>query len=164
MDQLTDLTRKVRWYLFSITGSLCIALLVMWWLGNYVLHLQDWQLGVGLVVFGLILSAVLALLASNYVLEPLRLLWLAIIHVSPEHQGTAPPNMQQARLGRELLTNLALQIYQLASHESANAQDLAEHRSQVIQAANARTSSKFTSGSNRMPPLPGPRATECWTR
>src|ERR1022692_676812 len=34
----------------------------------------------------------------------------------------------------------------------------------VIQEARARTSSSVTSGAKRMPPLPGPRAMECWTR
>ena len=34
----------------------------------------------------------------------------------------------------------------------------------VIQLASARTSSRFTSGAYRNPPLAGPRAIECWTR
>jgi len=69
----------------------------------------------------IILAIVLSYVMTNMALEPLTLLRQAILHVSPENKTVAPPNIAQAALGRELLSNLTLQVYQLASSEGLSA-------------------------------------------
>jgi len=91
MDQFTDLTRKVRWYLFTVTLGVSLMLIGVWWLESAVLKLASWEQAVSLLVIGVCLSMLLAVSASNYVMEPMRLLWQAIVHVSPDYQGTPPP-------------------------------------------------------------------------
>jgi two-component system sensor histidine kinase VicK len=69
---------------------------------------------------------------ANITLQPLHLLMQAIVHVEPDHQGTAAPNLDNVKMGRELVTSLALQVYQFASQQ--NSKELMEHRHEVVQA------------------------------
>lgn len=57
----------------------------------------------------------IASVMTTTALEPIKYIWQAVLHIAPDHQGTAAPNVENARLGRELLTSLTSQIYQLAS-------------------------------------------------
>ncbi len=92
------------------------------------------------IAFGVAIMAILlvSFLASKLVtisvLEPLQAIWRAVLHIDPEHHGTPAPNLDELRVGRELVTNLTLQIYQFASHE--NSKDLIDHKQKVIQSAN----------------------------
>ncbi len=61
------------------------------------------------------LAFVFAIKATEYVIEPVKYLWQAILHVSPDNGNTAAPNLQNSKVGRELITSLCLQVYQLAS-------------------------------------------------
>ncbi|GAC1387050.1 MAG: hypothetical protein NVS1B7_6110 [Candidatus Saccharimonadales bacterium] len=136
MNQFSSLSTKVKWFLFSIIFGSNILLILAWTIGTQLLKIPDFFLFVMLSVLSFVASLVLTFFATNYVLEPLKYLWMSIVHMSPDHQGTAAPNIDSARLGRELLTNLTLQVYQLASQESTHSKDLAEHRKELIQAAN----------------------------
>ena len=51
--------------------------------------------------------------STNYVLEPLKALWQLILHVSPGQAMTSAPDVSKLTVGRELVTNLSSQIYQL---------------------------------------------------
>lgn len=81
-------------------------------------------------LFAILLSG----LVTMSVLEPLQTVWRAVLHIDPEHHGTAAPNLADLKIGRELVTNLTLQIYQFASQQ--NSKDLVEHRREISQAAN----------------------------
>ncbi len=52
---------------------------------------------------------------SGFITSPIKLLQQAILHVSPTQHGVTAPNLEKARLGKELVTNLTMQIYQIAS-------------------------------------------------
>ncbi len=136
MDHFTAVSRKVRWYLaglFILSNVLVISVYVI---VDSLIDIDGIFVAAVSVVVGIALAAVLAAPAAAYVLEPLKLIWMAIVHVSPNEHTVAAPNVKEARLGRELLTNLTLQVYQLASKEASNADDLAQHRQAIIQAAN----------------------------
>lgn len=83
-----------------------------------------------LTLFGMMLAGLLTL----SVLEPLQTVWRAVLHIDPEHHGTPAPNLNDLKIGRELVTNLTLQIYQFASQQ--NSKELVEHRREISQAAN----------------------------
>lgn len=89
-------------------------------------------IGVFLAAFAL--SYVFAQTATDDTTAPIKFIWQAVLHVSPEHHGTAAPNMDKLRIGKQLVSSLVLQVYQFASQE--NGKDLMEHRKQVIQASN----------------------------
>src|SRR5690606_36563610 len=47
--------------------------------------------------------------------RPLGMIWQAVWHVSPDKSDVPPPNPQQLKLGRELVSALVSQIYELAA-------------------------------------------------
>lgn len=83
---------------------------------------------------GVIGSLLLSAFITARVLEPVQTIWRAILHIDPDHQGTAAPNLNQLKIGRELVNSLVLQIYQFASHE--NSKELMDRRRELSQAAN----------------------------
>ncbi|CAN5700739.1 hypothetical protein BH23PAT2_BH23PAT2_04940 [soil metagenome] len=102
-------------------------------------------LGLNYAISGAIIGAtvlstclVFSRLLTKIVSTPLDALAQAILHVSPgyEENNSLAPNLEKVRLGRELITSLSLQVYQLASHESAKTVDVTSHRKEVIQATN----------------------------
>lgn len=48
-------------------------------------------------------------------LRPIEMLWQAIWHVSPEKSKTPAPNLTSLKIGRELISTMVMQIYELAS-------------------------------------------------
>lgn len=88
----------------------------------------------GLIGFSILLSELL----TRAVLEPIKALSTAILHVAPNHENTpsSPPNLEAIKIGRELVNSMALQVYQLASHESANDTEAQSRRASIIQAVN----------------------------
>ncbi len=52
---------------------------------------------------------------SKYATEPLEFIWRAIVHVSPNGNSVAAPNLDQSKVAHELVTSLVMQVYQLAS-------------------------------------------------
>lgn len=66
----------------------------------------------GSAVLGIIISAIIG---GNMWLGPIRAIWQTIMHVSPSEHGVAAPNIDNIKLGRELITEVTTHIYQLAN-------------------------------------------------
>lgn len=118
MDHFTRLKRQAANYLtiiMLISGTLLIA---SWWLASQVLKLNSIVTLIILLAEVILLAVVVPMMAVNYLLEPVRFLWQAILHVGPEASNSPAPNLNDSRLGRELITSLCLQVYQLASNTS----------------------------------------------
>lgn len=56
-----------------------------------------------------------AFVITKLATKPLGALWQAIWHISPEHNTSPPPELGKIHMGRELVTSLCTQVYQLAS-------------------------------------------------
>ena len=113
MNDLERFRRQLKLYLLAIFIAENISVVgIFWELQNYFKLSNSVSLAIRLVS-----AAALSLLAmsfiSSYILEPLKALWQAIIHLSPTDHGTAAPQLDQLKTGRELVTNLTAQIYQL---------------------------------------------------
>lgn len=134
MDNFQQLRRQIilRLTFFMIVLGLT-AVALLWGLLT-ILHLEPIIALGSTLAATLLLCLLLAPVLTDVVLEPIRYIWQAILHVSPNHQGTAAPNMDHLRIGRTLVNSMALQIYQFASQE--NSKDLIQHRKEIIQAAN----------------------------
>lgn len=116
MDHFKRFVRQVRGYLLVNIMIGNLLLVATWWLGSEVLQLNATFVLVILIGAAIGISILMAFLMARRLAEPVRSLWQAILHVSPEHEGTPAPNLEQtSRLGRELVTSLSLQVYQLAS-------------------------------------------------
>lgn len=85
-------------------------------------------------VVATIISVISSSATADAALQPVKTIWQAVLHINPDHHSTPAPNLDRLRVGRELISNVVLQIYQFASQ--ANSKDLIEHRKQIIQAAN----------------------------
>jgi signal transduction histidine kinase len=115
-----------------VTGAIVIG---TGWVGLYLIEFTMLQTLILCSAIALSASILISGLAAQIVLEPLKALSEAILHVDPDHhEGHAAPNLDKIKLGRELVSTLALEVYQFASHE--NSSELIEHRKSVIQAAN----------------------------
>ncbi len=120
MDHLQRLRRQLSLYLFLwfvvCAGTVCLG----WLVGQEFLHIS-WPLLV--IIISLVsvgLAWALAVMAAWYVSQPVEYIWQAILHVSPEHNGTGAPNVEQSRVGHELVASLVAQVYQLASSPVTN--------------------------------------------
>lgn len=132
MDYYKSLRIHARNLLFiACFGLITVVASIVWGL----IYLADIEAMIALVVgllTGMIGSLILAVTIKNHLLEPVKVLRDAILHVSPEHIGTGPPNLESVHFGRELVSSLALQVYQLASHTSGKSSE--EGRKEIIQA------------------------------
>ncbi len=118
MDRLDQLHSKVRIYLLVLviiqTG---IAV------GVFYLLTSQTKLSAALcLLISLGLSTLVALvtvgLLTNLLLQPLKAIWQTIVHLSPEEHGVSTPTFNDLKLGRDLVTSLATQIYQLVNVSS----------------------------------------------
>lgn len=115
MDYFSKLSRKVTLYIFAgVISILVISIGVGWGMLSY------FQLGIPYAVIaaasiGTVLLYLFAGSVSRYITEPIKALSQAIMHVTPGGHGATAPNLDKIRVGRELVTNLSLQVYQLAS-------------------------------------------------
>ncbi len=92
------------------------------------------SIGIGALV-AITISIFLSSKGAKYALEPLFNIWLAILHVAPNHTADAPaPEIEYVKVGKDLIASLIPQIYQLASQEDTKS--LVEHRTTMIQSAN----------------------------
>ena len=82
----------------------------------------------------LVFSVVISLQLSTKVLEPLKNVWQGILHVTAKSNFEEAPNLDKVRMGRELVTSLLLQVYDLASNSNTN--NDGERREKIIQSAN----------------------------
>lgn len=114
MDHLQQLQSHIRKYLFSLIFTENVVLIVLWWAGTTYTDLDVFALLVISLVTSLTLSVVIIYVASSFVIQPLQALWQAILHLSPNEHGFAPPNLKNLPIGRELVASLTAQIYQLA--------------------------------------------------
>lgn len=115
MDHLTKLRSSLRLYL---TGLLLLAAIVslglLYGLTAFA-HLAD---SVALAI-SLVTAVVIAVLSAgpfiNFATRPLEMVRQAVLHLSPTEQGTAAPKPETLKAGRELVTALTAQVYQLAT-------------------------------------------------
>lgn len=120
-----------------------LLLTLVWGAKNYSsLPTATIVVGAGLAAF--IVSFLLAMLLGKYITKPLKSIWQTIVHLSPTEQSIGPPpSPDSLKLGRELITNLTAQIYQLAS--------IAEHIDKSSQKQDATHSSNFIASNLPLP-------------
>lgn len=134
MDQADQVTKKVsRLLLLVLLGNSAVAIVAG------ILVQVATNLGVAptaAIVFAImaVFDLALAQYSGVAVTKPLNMLVQAILHVSPGEGTPAAPDVTKLQIGRELVSKLAMQVYQYANQQDGKA--LAEHRKAIIQAAN----------------------------
>jgi signal transduction histidine kinase len=115
MDHLDILRQRTRNYVFVVL-LIENALVLGCFTGLQQKTNLDWLPALGLSIiaaFGL--TFVATRLVSSLVLQPLKVLWQGILHLSPTEHGTAAPDFNKLMVGREMVTSLMAQVYQLAN-------------------------------------------------
>lgn len=115
MDHLDQLRTHIRQHLFMVIFLENILLAGLWWAGITYLTVDPLVLVAASLLFSLVLSIGIMFVSSNYLIQPVQALWQAIVHLSPTDHSVAAPKIDNLRLGRELVTNLTAQVYQLAN-------------------------------------------------
>lgn len=116
MDYFDKLVRQIALCVFLaivIVVTLCGGLL---WFGLSKLpQISPIVIVVASGLVGLIVAALLSGALAKLATNPIQALWKAILHVTPDHHEVSPPDLNKVLVGKELVTSLALQVYQLAS-------------------------------------------------
>jgi signal transduction histidine kinase len=91
-----------------------------WVLAYYVgpnLHFKNQQIATAIIlVFVAFLSVILlAWVASKYLTKPMKLIWQAVLHISPETANYPAPDTKHVGFGQEFVTTLIAHVYQMAS-------------------------------------------------
>lgn len=116
MDHLQQVRKQIANYLFvALLLENIIVITAMWYVASYTEFDPLIVLCLGLAI-GAISTLLLSSAASKWMLQPLQAIWQIILHISPQTGISAgPPDINKLKFGRELVTNLTGQIYQLAS-------------------------------------------------
>lgn len=113
MDHLQKLRTTISNYLLGfIIFQNVLVVAVYAGLGHFTSWDQNLLLAVSLGI-GLASTVMITRWFSNFVLQPVRSLWQAILHLSPTDHGIAAPTFEDLKIGRELVTSLTAQVYQL---------------------------------------------------
>lgn len=137
MDRFKKLTNQVRLRILCGFMTISAASIATFWLSTTKLDIPLGEAAGIAFAVSFLISLILAFELAKTVLTPVQTIWRAVLHIDPDHHGTAAPNLNELRVGRELVNSLVLQIYQFASQE--NSKDIVEHRRQISQAANIVT-------------------------
>ena len=114
MDHFKSLQKSVvtlLWLFLALTGALPLAL----WLAGRYFEVPFVPLAIGAIAVGIVMSILCANLLARRILEPLKNLRQAILHVSRDTSSEPAPSLEKIGLGREMVSTLALQIYDMAS-------------------------------------------------
>jgi len=105
-----------------------------WWAGTTYTHLNPEELVAGSFALSIVLSTGLMYGVGEFVIQPLRAMWQSILHLSPTEHGIAAPKLEKLQLGRELVTSLMAQVYQMtdiaertAATDHTTRQDLSQN-------------------------------------
>jgi len=134
MEQLPKLIKQLRLRTWLVA---LLMQLVVGWLGAllYFAHLiPDWAVVLVYALFSIGAAFITALVSSSSAKIPLEAFGQAIAHITPGDEKVGAPKFDSLSIGREYVTSLAYQLYQIASLQ--NNKDLAEHRKQATQATN----------------------------
>lgn len=113
MDHFKQVAKQTKNHLFLIIVlQNAVLLTVAGGLFRYT-DLPDEVVFLAVLTLGLAYAAGLAMSAADYALQPLKATWQLVLHVGPGKTAAAAPKIEDLKLGRELVTNLAGQIYQL---------------------------------------------------
>lgn len=116
LDHFAKVQRQVRLYLAGVVLAENLLIIGAVWALSVFTSLSILPIVVIALVLAIILTSSAVMLSSNYILQPLQTIWQAILHLSPSQQGIGAPQVEQLKLGQELVASLTAQVYQLASN------------------------------------------------
>jgi len=115
MNHLQKFTSQVRNHLLVVLLANNAFMIGAGWYASTHNSLSINGVVIVMCVIGFVLTIGFAVLSTEYLTKPLRTIWQAIIHISPDTADQPAPNLASLSLGKDMVTNLVSHIYQLAS-------------------------------------------------
>jgi signal transduction histidine kinase len=115
VDHLQKFITQVRTQLFFMLLLNSVLLALIWWFFDSYVGLEEPELWAAMTLAVLIPLFAISWVGANHFAHPMRLIWQAILHIAPDTANVSAPDLKKARLGRELVTALVSQVYQIAS-------------------------------------------------
>jgi len=112
------LSRTKRQFFISLFLALLASNLIViagWITIRSKFNLSNLVYAIILIVIALIFSLLLSLILANSLISPLKSIWQTILHLTANGDSIPAPNQDKLKFGKELVANLTLQVYQLAS-------------------------------------------------
>jgi signal transduction histidine kinase len=135
VDHFTRLKRQV-------VGILVVSLLIIFLVGfSIFIGLEAIGLD-GIISFPATIIVVILLSVggarwiANYTMQPLYVLWKSVTLLSDKSQVGPPPQAEDLKLGRTMVTTMLQQLYQLISTTEQTPAETTERRTSTIQSAN----------------------------
>ena len=113
MDLLQQFRRTIRQ---SLIGLLCLenaVVIGIEWFASTHTAISPVEASLISLILGSALTIVIIFIGTSFVLQPLKAIWQAILHLSPDQHGIAAPKLDDLLIGRKLVANLTSQLYQL---------------------------------------------------
>lgn len=125
MDYFEKLKQQVFIFAGSLIFGLSLAVSIVAVYGSSLIeNVPQWLiLLLALLIGGLGAYAISKAIVS-FTLKPIDIIRRAVLHVTPNHSEFNPPDLDKNKIGKDLITGLVLQIYQLASTQKEVAQHL----------------------------------------
>lgn len=115
MDYFQGLRTQIRAYLVFVILIENLLLIAGIWFATTHLHLSLGYVAFGAYGVSIVMTFIITFAAADYSMQPLRAVWQAIVHIAPNEQHVAAPDLSKLVVGRVLVKNLTAQIYQIAS-------------------------------------------------
>ena len=115
MDYLSKLSNQIKGRLLAGLLLSNAAVIATFWICTTVLDLNAWVVLFALIAVATASSLIIMGVLGKSLLAPAKMLWQAILHVSPTDHGVNAPDVESLKIGRELVASLASQVYQLAN-------------------------------------------------
>lgn len=135
MDNFKELRSKISdklVALFIVTNTFFVFL--SWIFFQYDV-ISEFGSIVILSVLVIMVSIFMGIWFTRYSMKPFEYVRQAIVHVAPGNTNVAAPQLDNVKLGRELVTSLVMLVYQYASKDQRD-NETNEHRKAIVQAAN----------------------------
>jgi signal transduction histidine kinase len=145
MDHLQQYISHLRAHLITVLLINNVLLIGAWWVGWQVLHLEPSLILLGCGGIALLLLLLFTIVSLRYIAQPIRFMWQAVLHISPDTANSPAPDLRHAHLGRELVTSLISHVYQIAS--------VSENVEKLASTEQAGLSSDFVANSIPLPLL-----------
>jgi len=112
------LNRTKRQYFISLFLSILVANLIIiasWITLRSEIKLSNLKYAIILGAISIIISFLISLGLTKQLISPIKSIWNIILNVSETNQNFPQENIDKLNYGRQLVANLASQVYQLAS-------------------------------------------------
>lgn len=116
MNYFQQFIRQFRTRLFAIILVNNIVIVADWYIVDQVVKLTGWWALLAISLAPIVSAAILPWFSTTMLVRPTKFIWQAILHIAPATANEVKaPEPDHLTFGRELVTSLINQIYQVAS-------------------------------------------------